>query len=439
VAHQSLRVDVPLAPSCSTLDAVRCNLGFLRRPDAALERLYRSAGPVVRLRLGPRPTALLVGPEANRFLMTAGAEELQAGPVWNDVLPYLRGSLLSTDGAEHLEQRRLLATAFREVGVVDRVDTMLAIARGAMARWPERIDAHTEMRRLSLRLTAALLLGLVLTEPAVTAYLRWQRALSAEILTPPGIPSLRRLRAHQAQRRVWSVLEAMIRRRRGEPGEDVLGWLLANGGVDPERLVVHAFTLLSAGSETTAAYLTFAVAMLAARPDLADALLAEQRERCGAGPPTAAGMRDLPLTQRFLREVERLFPPTPYIARRAMTDLEFAGRRIPRGTTVLGSISLTHRLPHVFGDPWAFDPDRFAPPRSASAPFALAGFGGGAHVCLGKALAQREAALVVHTVLNRWRLRPRAGSPAPAVRFRPFAEPARPIHLELAPRDAPVW
>ena len=66
----------------------------------------------------------------------------------------------------------------------------------------------------------------------------------------------------------------------------------------------------------------------------------------------------------------------------------------------------THMLPHIWTTPTSFDPDRFAAPREEHkrAPYALVGFGGGPRICIGRAVARTELALLVAGVLRHYRL-----------------------------------
>jgi len=58
---------------------------------------------------------------------------------------------------------------------------------------------------------------------------------------------------------------------------------------------------------------------------------------------------------------------------------------LPSGDLAMVAPAVTHRLPHIFRDPECYDPDRFAPGREEDrrTPFALIGFGGGKHRCIG--------------------------------------------------------
>jgi sterol 14-demethylase len=53
------------------------------------------------------------------------------------------------------------------------------------------------------------------------------------------------------------------------------------------------------------------------------------------------------------------------------------------------SPNFNHVLPHVFANPTAYEPERFAAPRDEDKkkPFAWMGFGGGRHACIGQNFA----------------------------------------------------
>ena len=60
-----------------------------------------------------------------------------------------------------------------------------------------------------------------------------------------------------------------------------------------------------------------------------------------------------------------------------------------QGNIVAASPAFAHRLPTVFSQPDAFQPERYAPPREEDKvkPFSYIGFGGGRHGCLGQNFA----------------------------------------------------
>lgn len=89
---------------------------------------------------------------------------------------------------------------------------------------------------------------------------------------------------------------------------------------------------------------------------------------------------------------------------------------------------LSHRVPEIFKNPDSFDPDRFASPREEHRkhPFALIGFGGGSHKCLGYDFAQMEMKITLFILLRYfdWKI-----IPDPA-NFLPVLQPSK-IELKL--------
>jgi cytochrome P450 len=101
----------------------------------------------------------------------------------------------------------------------------------------------------------------------------------------------------------------------------------------------------------------------------------------------------------------------PTIARTALVDDEIAGRAVRAGTTIIVAPWLVHRHRTLWREPERFDPARFLPGATERPRFAFLPFGGGAHVCLGAALATLELVTALAAIARRYAMRP--ASPAP--------------------------
>lgn len=106
-----------------------------------------------------------------------------------------------------------------------------------------------------------------------------------------------------------------------------------------------------------------------------------------------------------LQESMRLFPPVWGLSRLVAQEDEIGGHQVPRGARVVISQYVTHRHPDFWEEPGEFDPERFAPERSAGRPrYAYFPFSGGPRQCIGNNFAMMEATLVLATVARRYRL-----------------------------------
>jgi cytochrome P450 len=170
----------------------------------------------------------------------------------------------------------------------------------------------------------------------------------------------------------------LVERRRADPGTDVFSMLMA---VDQQgdrlsdfELVANAVLLVTAGFETTMSLITNAVLTLLQHPD--ELALARERPE---------------LIRNAVEEVLRYEPPAVSSTRSTPIDIEVAGVTIPAGSNILVSILAANR------DPRRYDaPDTFDITREDIRPLT---FGGGAHVCIGAALARMEAEVVLTDLL----------------------------------------
>jgi cytochrome P450 len=271
-------------------------------------------------------------------------------------------------------------------------------------------------------------------------------------MTPTGmlaarLPTPLRHRMRAATARLDAVVARVVTARRltGDTG-DVVSMLLAardheaglpgtGAGMTAEQLRDEVLTLLLAGHETTAVALSWAWWELGRHPEVRAEL-----DRELARDSTRLALREaawdrLPFTRAVFAETLRLHPPAYVTARRATTDVDLGGHRIPRGTGILIAPYALHRDPRSWPDPLAWTPQRWldaagafdedAPghPRGAYLPF-----GAGPRICIGAGFATMEAVLLLAGLASSWRpeiapgydpgeqpavtLRPRHGIPA---------------------------
>ncbi len=155
-------------------------------------------------------------------------------------------------------------------------------------------------------------------------------------------------------------------------------------------------TLLTAGHETTAFALTWAMYCYFKFPEEGRLLQAE-----------IDANRDLPLLDvarlprltAFLKETLRLYPPLTEVLRLLRKPLEVAGHLLPPGTAVAPCVTLVHLNPSLYPDPHAFRAERFMGERTFG-PHEYLPFGGGHRRCIGSAFANMELACALYTLLR---------------------------------------
>ena len=97
--------------------------------------------------------------------------------------------------------------------------------------------------------------------------------------------------------------------------------------------------------------------------------------------------------------------PIQMVERIALEPVVIGGHEIPKGRIVIGLSAAANRDPAVFAEPNRLDLSRSPNPH--------VGFGGGAHFCLGAALARLEGRIAIAGLARRFpRMRLACAKPA---------------------------
>jgi cytochrome P450 len=178
----------------------------------------------------------------------------------------------------------------------------------------------------------------------------------------------------------------LIKRRRDEPGEDLLSKLIAaeiereDGTVAPlSTLEITEFATLlgGAGAETVTKLLGNAAVVFAQNPNQWE-LLRRDRSK-------------IPLA---VEELLRYEAPAQYNVRRSLREITLHDVTIPAGKPVFLVGGSANRDPEAWTDPDKFDVDR---DRTEAQNL---GLGYGIHSCLGAALARMESAIALDKMLE---------------------------------------
>jgi cytochrome P450 len=424
---------------------VGCALDYMRDPLGTLTRAHRAYGRTLTLSWFGYPLVLLIGPEANRLVLSEQPRSFLWRPALYTLIPLLGEGLLVTDGDLHDRLRRLVLPVFQRGRVDSYVPIMWDYATQFVDRWqPGQVfDVDAAMRALTLQIAGRTIFGIDLLRDR-DELMRSFRG-TAEYSRLPWPFNLLRLNVPftawgqfvRAREELDRVLYRLIDEKAAEDGapsrDDALSALLDARDEDGSRLTRRqvrdqALTLLAAGHDTTAHALTWTLYLLARHPAALRRVVAEQREVLAGAAPTPDTLRQLVYLEMVAKEALRLYPPAWAGVRIAATEIAYQGYRIPAGTSVIYSQWLSHRLPDVFHDPLVFRPERFDPAHGEEhPPFAYVPFGGGARLCLGMTFALQEIKVVLSALLAHWRLALEPGQrvvPRPVVTLVP-REPIR--------------
>jgi cytochrome P450 len=347
--------------------------------------------------------------------------------------------LLSSSGAHHARQRRLMQPAFSHGSVAAYAERMAEEAdrfAGSLTDGTS-IDLAPALSEVTLRI----LTRTVFDTPLPAADIRAIRSAVTAGQALAGVRGLVRARNRAGVERLMlqvssamaparTVIRRLVADRLDGPRRaDVLSLLLeavdedTGARMSPPDVEDEVLTLLLAGHETTTNALSWTFALLAANPDAEARLHAEVDAAQGLSqPPTALELTELAWTAACLEESLRLYPPAWLILRHTDRPARIGTQDVPAGSTLILSPFVTQRIPALWVEPDRYLPERFtaggpAHPVRRRPLAAYLPFGGGPRICIGEHFALLEARAVLATLARDWQLRP-VGRRFPAYRPR---------------------
>ena len=440
-------MSLPPGPSAP---AIVQTLQFLASPGTLGVELWKRYGDVHTVKNSAMGTlVVLVDPELIKQVFTGDPDVLHAGEA-NRSLELLVGdrSLLLLDGPEHLRHRRMLLPPFHGARMQAYSETMRVITEEALDAWTEgeSFALHPTMQSITLEIILRTVFGVdpgprhdELTAGLTTLFGRMTTSLGMLMMIPtfqrnlgPFTPwaAFQRDKAH-----VDELLYAEITERRAEladPGgrrrDDVLTMLLEardeqGEGLSDRDLRDELMTLLAAGHETTATSLCWAFERILNHPEVEARLRAELAGVAHNHAITAEDLPRLEYLDATIKEVLRMRPVIPTVARMLKAPIKLGKWELPAGVLVAPAINVIHQREDLYPEPERFKPERFLGKKQD--PYTYFPFGGGTRRCIGMAFALYEMKIVLATVLRRTKLKlPRPGPLS--IQLRTFV---------MAPRD----
>jgi cytochrome P450 len=327
------------------------------------------------------------------FLVTDQATLDEGFPAWRDNPVFLQSVdwILNLNAPRHARIRSLLAktfTARRVVGMRPAIEAMADDLLDAIADRGTNGSAVEFMQDFAYLLPVTVICELIGIPDSDRAGFRPLARDLAGIFEMHDLEALPRINAAAVE--LLSYFTDLAAQRRSDPRGDLLSDLLAVSDATDGRLtdaeLLHNMTLLLvAGFETTTNLLGNGLQIVLDRPEYVEGVGA------GSVPPAA-----------FVEEVLRFDSPVQLTSRHGY-DTTIGDVAVSTQAEVVLLLGAGNRDPRRFANALSFDPAR-----GDGGPLS---FGGGAHFCIGAALARLEGAVAFPRLFGRFPKIAPAGEP----------------------------
>ena len=397
-----------------------------RDPLRLFTDVAREYGDVARIGLGKFTLYLVSSPDLVGHVLHGNANNYWKGKGLAAAETVMGQGLATSRGEQWERHHHLIQPAFGSHQIATYVPFLYKAVRALLEEWRRRsrrreaFDAAGDLRRLALQLGFRVLFHAEL-DPVTTDAISRGVTLANEKINRSAwtllsfldwLPTPFNRRFHRA----LAELDRTVYRRIGEQGaptashdcllDRLLGAADADRGTGLSKRQIRdeIVTLFIAGVDTPGHALAWTIHLLSRHPDWAERVAVEAEAVLGDESPSMENLERLDTAERVFKESMRLYPPAWVIVRTPFEDDVLGGYSIPAGSAILLSQYVVHRHPAHWEQPEVFDPERWAPERSASLHrFAYFPFGGGSRYCIAQGLAMVLGKIVIAMAAREFR------------------------------------
>nr|XP_023914107.1 cytochrome P450 81E8-like [Quercus suber]POF08571.1 cytochrome p450 81e8 [Quercus suber] len=394
-----------------------------------LSNLSNKYGPIVFLNFGSRPVLLISSPSlaeeclTKRDVVFANRPRLLAGKH----LGYNYTSLTWAPYGDHWRNLRKIASL--EILSSHRVQTLSHIrsheVHSLIRRLLSQKDQPVDMKALFFELTLNVMMRMIAGKREVEEG-RKIREIVTETFLLGGVtimedylPFLRWVGNRGKEKRLIlvqekrdSFMQSLIEKHKrmgSSEGEKktLIEVMLAKQESEPEYFkdeIIRGImlVLLSAGTDTSAGTMEWAMSLLLNHPKVLKKVQAEIDNVVGHDRLIdEADLAKLPYLHCIVNETMRMYPAGPLLVpHESSEDCMVGGFKVPGGTILLVNMWAIHNDPKIWDEPRSFKPERFEGFEGVRDGFKFVPFGSGRRGCPGEGLAVRVVGLALGSLLQ---------------------------------------
>ena len=396
-------------------------IDFARDSAGFLTKLHNEHGKIAHMGQGKMSATFAFHPDYTRQILSNPnlfySFSLEDIPFpFSDIesLKSLTTALSLLNGEQHKRQRRLMAPAFHASFLPVYVDQITNLVEKFFNKWKpgDIVDIYQAMDLFTVFLSMEIFVGMEADEEGLKFANLFETVLNLLFSPPtflfpydlPGFPYHRlKVRGAELERQLKNLIQR--RREKGLGGTDSLSLFLQANDEDgtkmtDDEIVGETVAVFRGGSKTSAGALAWTLFLVAQHPEVYSHLADELAGTLRGASPTFEQLNQLPLLEGVVKESLRLIPPVVWGVRYSMEPFELGGYPFEKGSSVIYSSHVTHRMPEIYKHPQQFDPYRWETLKPS--PYEYFPFNAGPRRCLGAEFAMMELKITLAILLQRY-------------------------------------
>ncbi|XP_074588962.1 cytochrome P450 85A1-like [Curcuma longa] len=393
------------------------NSEFLKQGPSFLKNQRTRYGNLFTTHILGSPTVVCTEPEVNRHVLMNENKGLVPGYPKSMLDIMGKWNIAAVHGPQHKAMRSAMLALISPTAIRDQLLPKIdEFMRSYLCRWNHRvIDIQEESKELWLNSSLKLIASVEIGPLANSLRFDIMKLVLGTISLPFNFPGTSYRRGIQARRRVVSILEKVIEKRRASPGEsqhDMLDALLHSNetnkpNLTDEQIIDLIITLIYSGFETVSTTIMMTVKYLHDHPEVLEELRNEQSAIKKKKSPNEVidwnDYKSMNFTRSVIFETLRLATVVNGLLRKTTQETQLEGFIIPKGWRIYVYLREQNYDPLLYPEPLKFNPWRWMNP-NLEANHLFMQFGGGARLCPGKELGIVVVAVFLHhfATMYRW-------------------------------------
>jgi cytochrome P450 len=440
---QTMEKEIPGPSPLPLLGWLPWLVRFAFEPLASLERLHSQYGDILRLGSRDYPAIMVFHPNYNHQILRDPSRfysySLDLLPISfpkDSSVTRATTGLPLMNGPRHADHRSALLPYFHKKFITRYHASCIDVTQRKIADWKPgmEMDLRLEMERLAMWLATEPVLGLNPQKEGDAIGRQLERTMKL-IMNPfvlmfpydiPGLPFHNLMKNAEEMERI--VRKVIARKKEaGLTGHDILSIMIQMHEEDPRRLsenelIGHTTTMFRGGYNPSGMALYWTIFLLSQHPHKLKLVLNELDELVKGDIPTQEEVESMPYLEGSLKEAMRLFPAGTWTGRLAMQDFTLDSHSFPKGTWIVLSPYITHRIPELFPEPYRFRPERWLSIHPSAYEFMP--FSAGPRYCIGTSLAMMQLKIALTILFKRYRFTLKPGTKVDCAGFNSI----RPTH-----------